>query len=335
MKLLSIIVFIFSAYSFGQTTVGLTASYLFENNINDGIGSNTLNFNGTGVIPTPDRFGNLNCAYYFPSILSGSYTLGDTNSYLYLDNPNQDLDVSFSNGWSISLWYKGGSTAAGDFERIFSRTNTPAGTTDQDCHTIGLYDINTPITTVFKDFPSSNGSNFIWANQTTSILDSTLWHHVVMVANPGNVISFYVDNVLQDTILNPSLFDVCNSKLYIGYNFTGKIDDIHYYQTALSTTDISGLFNATSTCGPLKIEDKSLLNFNIYPNPATNEINILIDEINHNTKVSIYNLQGQLILEKAIKSSQSKVNISTFSKGIYFVKIANGSDVKTEKLVIK
>ena len=188
------------------------------------------------------------CAYYFPSIQSGNYTFGDTNSYLYLNNPNQDLNVSFLNGWSVSLWYKGGSTAGGDYERIFSRTNNPGIFSDEDCYTIALYDLNTPLVSVFKDFPTQNsGSNYIWANQTSAILDSTIWHHVVMVVDPLNAISLYVDNVLQDTIMNPSLFDDCDSKLFIGYNFTGKIDDIFYYQTALSAADVTGLYNATSS----------------------------------------------------------------------------------------
>jgi hypothetical protein len=62
---------------------------------------------------------------------------------------------------------------------------------------------------------------------------------------------------------------------------------------------------------------------NIYPNPATDRINIDL----HNsfqlqkTYISIYNIQGQLLLQKPITQKKSELNICELSKGVYIVKV--------------
>jgi hypothetical protein len=60
---------------------------------------------------------------------------------------------------------------------------------------------------------------------------------------------------------------------------------------------------------------------NIYPNPASEIINIeLIDKNNENT-VRFYNALGQLLLSKTFSGQKTEIDVSGFSNGIYLIKI--------------
>ena len=75
----------------------------------------------------------------------------------------------------------------------------------------------------------------------------------------------------------------------------------------------------------------------MYPNPATDKIiiaknNELIDE----TAVSIYNINGELIMKNIIQNQNKlEMNVSSLSKGIYFLKIQTKSGIESKKLVIQ
>jgi alpha-D-ribose 1-methylphosphonate 5-phosphate C-P lyase len=81
------------------------------------------------------------------------------------------------------------------------------------------------------------------------------------------------------------------------------------------------------------IEQHSLNNeqIMIYPNPANEEIKVISEQPTVNS-VEIYNLLGEKIYSTLITENRSAItiNIATFSKGVYFVKVntAKGMDVK-------
>jgi hypothetical protein len=303
-----------------QNNNGLKTAYTFEGNSNDIVGDNHLSTHGN-VTLTSDRFGNENCSYYFPGILltGSNYTLGDTSAYLYLENPNEDLNVSYS--WSLSLWYKGGSTSDGDLEHLFIRSDNPSNYNTVSCYEIDLYDLNTPLISIFKDFPQSE-NNYIWAEQTDSNLDSSQWHHIALVVEDFNVIKLYVDNVFQDSISDASLFDSCVSKLFIGYNFEGKIDDIFFYHLALSEEQIDSLYTVESTCNNTvsitETNDNSLL-INLYPNPAQKVITLESSNESIGSLIEIFSINGSLMHRSYINSTYTEINIQEFPNGLYIL----------------
>ena len=70
--------------------------------------------------------------------------------------------------------------------------------------------------------------------------------------------------------------------------------------------------------------------FNIYPNPATDVINIVSDK--NLSTVSIYDAAGRI----ALQSSNNTINVENLAKGTYIVSIkyADGS-VETKKILKK
>ena len=79
--------------------------------------------------------------------------------------------------------------------------------------------------------------------------------------------------------------------------------------------------------------------FSLYPNPARNSISIEIPGlfIEDNTRLRLYDLNGQLVFNKSIndESNLQGIAINGLTSGLYVVKLTSGSQTFTEKLILK
>ena len=87
---------------------------------------------------------------------------------------------------------------------------------------------------------------------------------------------------------------------------------------------------------PLAIEDTTFSNLKIYPNPTTGFVNIDLGNQNleSNSIVKLFDIQGRMILTKEMKTAIDNVNISNLSDGVYLITIENGSYRTTKKIVL-
>lgn len=91
---------------------------------------------------------------------------------------------------------------------------------------------------------------------------------------------------------------------------------------------LSGTEEATKTVGKL----------NIYPNPATSDLNISIAGTSlKNTTVQLIDISGRLVYETKITTDVTthKVNTANLTAGLYIVKTAGAKGMQTQKLVIQ
>ncbi len=70
--------------------------------------------------------------------------------------------------------------------------------------------------------------------------------------------------------------------------------------------------------------------FNIYPNPAGEMVTIKFN-VEEKQALSIYSILGNLVYQTELNNSSIQINISDWSKGIYFVKTKN----KVKKFIVK
>ncbi len=84
----------------------------------------------------------------------------------------------------------------------------------------------------------------------------------------------------------------------------------------------------------LGVSEDSLSAFTIHPNPSNDYLNI--KALNQLETIKIYTTNGQLIYtENQINQKNYTINLSNFSKGIYFVKIINQDlSQSTKKLIV-
>jgi len=72
---------------------------------------------------------------------------------------------------------------------------------------------------------------------------------------------------------------------------------------------------------PSSVPQQRVQSLNLYPNPAVNELNVVLS-IENNT-VAIYSSVGQLMEKVLVKGKEYKFDISNYASGIYFVKTGN------------
>ncbi len=111
---------------------------------------------------------------------------------------------------------------------------------------------------------------------------------------------------------------------------TDSVADIEYDPLDSFTAFLNNSCDSDFNKSPASVNTKNNLpNFSIYPNPANNELNIIIDtKLSDAISVSIINTVGQQILfiptvNKLTGSDRPAIDISTLKAGYYFVKFAN------------
>lgn len=87
------------------------------------------------------------------------------------------------------------------------------------------------------------------------------------------------------------------------------------------------------TTETLSMSQNAIEGFMVYPNPATNTLN-LTAKININ-EVTIININGQSVFSKSINAMQSQIDISTLNSGIYFLRVTSNKNSGTYKIIKK
>lgn len=69
----------------------------------------------------------------------------------------------------------------------------------------------------------------------------------------------------------------------------------------------------------------------LFPNPAYNTVTITSPAVID--RIEIYNVLGQKITERSVKSTRAEVRVSQLASGMYFARIHSGSTIQTRKFV--
>jgi len=85
--------------------------------------------------------------------------------------------------------------------------------------------------------------------------------------------------------------------------------------------------------GVLAVNDLDANSVSIYPNPSNGIINISSKTANNN--VEIFDVTGRKIYTTHTNSTLSTIDLSSYGKGVFVVKISDGKNVTTKKVIIK
>ena len=124
-------------------------------------------------------------------------------------------------------------------------------------------------------------------------------------------------------------------QVYYNANGTPGTSLYRYYvvddaDVRLDSIDVENI----STVG---VEDElENLSVSVYPNPATDVVNIKMNNNVNNVSVIIYNILGEAVATKNLIAGVNTINTSEFNSGVYFYAIRHNNEViETKKLVIK
>ncbi len=90
-------------------------------------------------------------------------------------------------------------------------------------------------------------------------------------------------------------------------------------------------FNFTTLNTALATDTFSSNNFQSYPNPVKDVLNLSYDK--DITNVSVINLLGQEVLTSKVNNTTAKIDMSSLTTGAYMVKVTSENEVKTIKVI--
>ena len=151
---------------------------------------------------------------------------------------------------------------------------------------------------------------------------SSIWWAIALSRDGNNLALSNLGNVTVNPIPKSSTNNIeeqlFTDDLSITNNYEGKGGP----GSSIMVFDIQGILSSDTFV---------LENFNIYPNPTTDLVNIELKENLTLEKVLIYNINGQLVKE----TSDKIINVSGFAKGIYNVQVLTNQGKATKKVVVK
>jgi PKD repeat protein len=83
--------------------------------------------------------------------------------------------------------------------------------------------------------------------------------------------------------------------------------------------------------GPVALSKPEDLSLELYPNPASKELNVKINSISEKVNIKVYNALGQILDDFDVKNDQMKINLSAYPDGIYYVGADDGQQTTLKK----
>jgi hypothetical protein len=306
------------------------------NNINckgDNTGSITINTTGgTGQYTYSINGGTSQSSNQFKNLTQGTYTITVTDSRncsfsttAFILEPALPLTTTFIiENQVVTLSTFGGSgsyyyaldgvkpQASNVFDNIIPGSHYIITQDVNGCiYSSSIFTINTPA-------PLVNGSNTITQNFTEgqTLGDIKIAGENIKWYSAPNA-STSKSKKTAETPLPLSTVLVNNTTYYASQTINGIESKERLAVTAKS--------NALGT------NDLIIKNFTYYPNPVKNVLTIsntsIIDE------VSLISIKGEKVLTKKINSLRSEIDLSSFSKGVYFLKVKAEGTEKTIKII--
>lgn len=179
-----------------------------------------------------------------------------------------------------------------------------------------------PVDNVFTAFLNDE-NHYLFADMEIAEGSSSGWSYPNW---PSHLDHILITNELFETYNSP--FSSCESikleeHFYGGYNeYDQKVSDHRPVGIKLKTNDETGL---EETEAPFLLSN--------YPNPFTHQTTISFAPAPPNTKIEIYNINGQIIDKYSISTGQSSFvwNRKSDAEGVYYIKLK----VKNKTMAVK
>ncbi len=109
------------------------------------------------------------------------------------------------------------------------------------------------------------------------------------------------------------------------------------YSLEIEVEDAGG--NTTSvtidiTVNPVSVMDIKFKDISLYPIPARNKLFIDLGKV-QNAKIAIFSTNGKLITNKKINSDKVEINLDSYAKGTYILKLTIEQQILTRKFIIQ
>lgn len=116
------------------------------------------------------------------------------------------------------------------------------------------------------------------------------------------------------------------SDVVVGDIITGVADIYFDFNPAIITNTVN-----TQIVEPLIVEEFDLEKVKLFPNPTKDRLEIMCNQIID--KLLIIDINGRLLSEVKISTTNYSMEVSDLSKGVYFLEIQSGESKSTKKFI--
>jgi hypothetical protein len=193
-------------------------------------------------------------------------------------------------------------------------------------------EINTAVTSTYGSIASEDDPTFgtLFLNSKVTITDDLGFYYPITGA-----IVYEKDGIILkaegDTIYKPKTKEL--NGIAPTYSFDDVLSTDYLFITSYtgSKTRLKSSMTVATYTGLKKTE----LSAGIYPNPASDFINLKLNENQGIAIYTIYNQLGQAVKRGSFTGTQANVSLGGVEKGLYLVKVNAGNKDMTTKLVVE
>ena len=192
----------------------------------------------------------------------------------------------------------------------------------------------------FNATSMSNGTDCIY--YSTSLVDSVLTGQSAPTTDASNEWTVVSNTILSGTttrslVLTRSFAGGAGDYTF-AYN-NNSLNVIWAFGSGTAMTQHAGTARGSSTLGfTLGVDDFTSLNtISIAPNPSNGIFNITKNIQTSISKVTVFDINGKVlkVIDSELSLDSIQMNLSDFSKGVYFVEISNDFDKVVRKIIIE
>ena len=190
----------------------------------------------------------------------------------------------------------------------------------------------------FNSLSMANGTDCLY--YSTSLVDSVITGRSAPTTDASNewtVSSNTVSGTTRTLVLTRNFVGGTGDYAFV-YN-DNNLNIIWAYGSGTAMSQHAGTARGSSNLGfTLGVDDfTSLNNISIAPNPSNGIFNITKNIQTTISKVTVFDINGKIlkVVDSELSLEAIQINLSDFSKGVYFLEITNDIDKVVRKFIIE
>ncbi|MCU0473127.1 MAG: T9SS type A sorting domain-containing protein [Bacteroidales bacterium] len=155
------------------------------------------------------------------------------------------------------------------------------------------------------------------------------WEKVMLTAD-GNIMNSmvsaggYMDIIIDGFIANR---DFTYTHPLIQFNMDGDLPAL--------IPDAEGIGHVEYAGTGVSVDKLHAIDVALYPNPSNGLFNLRLPDRMKNSTYEVYSITGRLVRSGVFYNRQATLDLTNTSKGMYLLRIKNGSETNTRRIIVK
>lgn len=164
-------------------------------------------------------------------------------------------------------------------------------------------------------------------------------HNVKVAGTMNNFTPETMTDVDGDSIYSITYFNVIvGTEIEYGYGYAGEGTDttLETHVEGRTWTVVSGeniindLFDNWTSVKPVD----ALGQLNVYPNPSNGKFTVTMKN-SGNVNIEVINMKGVSVYKTVSRTAVTDIDLSPFAKGVYYLRVVDGSNTGIQKIVVE